>query len=204
MKYVSGFIWKLGINFSVCIKWIDETWWNNRLLLVPNCYEVVAMVATMVAMVAPLWCHTEINKAVSQWLLTFNLCVSVTWSLTCAFHIPCTHTPEIIDMHRGVCDKCIKHIDLVKSWYVRMTSFYVMAFGTMLLGVLTTMSMQCLFYMICMFSNKNSKPCCPLIGRACECWEFNTENALKMLTWWCLNMEEWSHFQAAAYDLYNT
>ena len=44
------------------------------------------------------------NKAVSQWLLTFNLCVSVTWPLTCAFHIPCTHTPEIIDMHRGVCD----------------------------------------------------------------------------------------------------
>ena len=58
MKYVSGFIWKLRINFAVCIKWIDETWWNNWLLLVPNCYEVVAMVATMVAMVAPLWCHT--------------------------------------------------------------------------------------------------------------------------------------------------
>ena len=58
MKYVSGFIWKLRINFAVCIKWIDETWWNNWLLLVPNCYEVVAMIATMVAMVAPLWCHT--------------------------------------------------------------------------------------------------------------------------------------------------
>ena len=58
MKFVFGFIWKLGINFAVCIKWIDETWWNNRLLMVPNCYEVVAMVATMVAMVAPLWCHT--------------------------------------------------------------------------------------------------------------------------------------------------
>ena len=57
-KYVSGFIWKFGINFAVCIKWIDETWWNNRLLLVPNCYEVVVMVATMVAMVALLWCHT--------------------------------------------------------------------------------------------------------------------------------------------------
>ena len=49
--------------------------------------------------------YTEINKVVSQWLLTFNLCVSVTWPLTCAFHIPCTHTPEIIDMHSGVCDK---------------------------------------------------------------------------------------------------
>ena len=48
--------------------------------------------------------YIEINKAVSQWLLTFNLCVSVTWPLTCAFHMPCTHTPEIIDMHRGMCD----------------------------------------------------------------------------------------------------
>ena len=54
-KYVSGFIWKLGINIAVCIKWIDKTRRNNRLLLVPNCYEVVAMVATMVVMVAPLW-----------------------------------------------------------------------------------------------------------------------------------------------------
>ena len=52
--------------------------------------------------------YIEINKAVSQWLLTFNLCVSVTWPLTCAFHIPCTHTPEIIDMHRGVCDRNLK------------------------------------------------------------------------------------------------
>ena len=49
--------------------------------------------------------YIEINKAVSQWLLTFNLFVSVTWPLTCAFHIPCTYTPEIIDMHRGVRDK---------------------------------------------------------------------------------------------------
>ena len=53
--------------------------------------------------------YIEINKAVSQWLLTFNLCVSVTWPLTCAFHIPCTHTPEIIDMHRGMCDKTHTH-----------------------------------------------------------------------------------------------
>ena len=49
--------------------------------------------------------YIEINKVVSHWLLTFNLCVSVTRPLTCAFHIPCMHTPEIIDMHRGVCDK---------------------------------------------------------------------------------------------------
>ena len=53
--------------------------------------------------------YIEINKAVSQWLLTFNLCVSVNWPLTCAFHIPCTHTPEIIDMHRGMCDNIPSH-----------------------------------------------------------------------------------------------
>ena len=56
--------------------------------------------------------YIEINKAVSQWLLTFNLCVSVTWLLTCAFHIPCTHTPEIIDMHRGVCDKRVTSVHI--------------------------------------------------------------------------------------------
>ena len=58
----------------------------------------------VVAMVAPttVMSNSEINKAVSQWLLTFNLCVSVTWPLTCAFHILCT--PEIIDLHRGACD----------------------------------------------------------------------------------------------------
>ena len=66
-----------------------------------------------------LWCtivmsYMEINKAVSQWLLTFNMCVSVTWPLTCAFHIPCTHTPEIIDMHRSGCDK--------RSHYLTWTS----------------------------------------------------------------------------------
>ena len=57
--------------------------------------------------------YIEINKAVWQWLLTFNLCVSVTWPLTCAFHIPCTHTPEIIDMHRGVCDN---HPNVISDW----------------------------------------------------------------------------------------
>ena len=62
--------------------------------------------------------YIEINKAVSQWLLTFNLCVSVTWPLACAFHISCTHTPEIIDMHRAMCDNkkkppCIGGLELV-------------------------------------------------------------------------------------------
>ena len=34
--YTSVFMSKLGINSAVCIVWIDETWWNNRLLLVPQ------------------------------------------------------------------------------------------------------------------------------------------------------------------------
>ena len=62
--------------------------------------------------------YIEINKAVSQWLLTFNLCISLTWPLTCAFHIPCTHTPEIIDMHRGVCDKNISRLDIFAITYM--------------------------------------------------------------------------------------
>ena len=62
--------------------------------------------------------YIEINKAVSQWLLTFNLCVSVTWPLTCAFHIPCTHTPEIIDMHRGMCDNTKEHEVIQISKYL--------------------------------------------------------------------------------------
>ena len=57
--------------------------------------------------------YIEINKAVSQWLLTFNLCVSVTWPLTCAFHTPCTHTPEIIDMHRGMCDNGCNYLSML-------------------------------------------------------------------------------------------
>ena len=66
--------------------------------------------------------YIEINKAVSQWLLTFNLCVSVTWPLTCAFHIPCTHTPEIIDMHRGMCDKIFVQ---VMAWWHQAISLYL-------------------------------------------------------------------------------
>ena len=88
MKYVSVFISKLGINYAVSIKWIDETWQNNLLLLVPNCYEVVAMVATSRRYgCAIVMSYTEITKAVSQKMLTINLCISVTWLFTCAFHI---------------------------------------------------------------------------------------------------------------------
>ena len=60
--------------------------------------------------------YIETNKAVSQWLLTFNLCVSVTWPLTCAFHIPCTHTPEITDMHSGMCDN-----SPTQPWLIKWT-----------------------------------------------------------------------------------
>ena len=65
--------------------------------------------------------YIEINKDVSQWLLTFNLCVSVTWPLTCAFHITCTRTPEIIDMHRGVCDKLFNTLDVAAKGGINNT-----------------------------------------------------------------------------------
>ena len=103
--------WSSGLSHDQNPGLRPRFWRNTRLLMVPNCYEVVAMVATMVAMVVPLWC-----KAVSQWLVNFNLCVSVTWPLTCAFHIPCTHTPEIIDMHRGVCDNNITWQAMIKTY----------------------------------------------------------------------------------------
>ena len=67
---------------------IGAIWWKNLLLLAFDCFEVVAMVAI----------------CVSQWPLTLNLCIFVTWPLTCVLHTPWTHTPEIIDMHQGVCN----------------------------------------------------------------------------------------------------
>ena len=54
--------------------------------------------------------YIEINKAVSQWLLTFNLCISVTWPLTCAFHIPCS-TPLKSLICIGACV-----INIVHTW----------------------------------------------------------------------------------------
>ena len=41
VKYVSIFISNLRINYVVYVKWIDNIWYNNLLLLLPNCYEVV-------------------------------------------------------------------------------------------------------------------------------------------------------------------
>ena len=94
MKYVSGFyqvdwwnLMKQSLTVGAQLLWSGRYGCNNSRY---GCTTVMS--------------YIEINKAVSQWLLTFNLCVSVTWPLTCEFHIPCTHTPEIIDMHRGMCD----------------------------------------------------------------------------------------------------
>ena len=41
MKYVSIFISNLRIDSAVYVKWIDNIWFNNLLLLLLNCYEVV-------------------------------------------------------------------------------------------------------------------------------------------------------------------
>ena len=116
MKYVSGFIWKLGINFAV--DWRNlmkqlvivgaQLLWGGRYGCNNGCYGCTIVMS-----------YIEINKAVSQWLLTFNLCVvSVTWPLSCAFHIPCIHTPEIIDMHRGVCDNCVNQFLRILYMYM--------------------------------------------------------------------------------------
>ena len=104
MKYVSGFIWKLELILQFVPSGLQnlikqsvtvgaQLLWGGRYGCNNGRYGCTIVTS-----------YVEINKAVSQWLLTFNLCVSVTWPLTCAFHIPCTRTHEIIDMHRGVCD----------------------------------------------------------------------------------------------------
>ena len=41
MKCVSIFISNLKINSAVYVKLVDNNWYNNLLLLFPNCYEVV-------------------------------------------------------------------------------------------------------------------------------------------------------------------
>ena len=61
----------------------------------------------LVAMAAQLWCHrlglTKLCHNGCQCFMTSNLCISVTWALTCEFHTFCMYTPEIINMHNGVC-----------------------------------------------------------------------------------------------------
>ena len=75
MKYVSDFIWKLGINFAV--DWRNlmkqsvtvgaQLLWGGRYGCNNGRYGCTIVMS-----------YIEINKAVSQWLLTFNLCVSHT------------------------------------------------------------------------------------------------------------------------------
>ena len=44
-----------------------------------------------------LMSYIGVNNAVSQYPLSFNMCICFIWSLTCVFHMLCTHTPEIND-----------------------------------------------------------------------------------------------------------
>ena len=106
--------YKVG-NWFRSFKHVD--WWN----LIKQSVTVGAMVAIS----GPHGCaivmsHTEINKVVTQWPLTFSLCLSVTRPLICAFHITYKHTPEIIDMHRGMYYKYkIKHKLQMLEWPCR-------------------------------------------------------------------------------------
>ena len=119
LQFVSSGLTKLDETIGYCwcpivMRW--SLWLQQRLLWLHHC-DVI---------------HWD-NKAVSQWLLTFNLCVSVTWPLTCAFHIPCTHTPEIIDMHRGVCDNTEIYF-CFNSWWVWNASV-VLKIGKNIYGI---------------------------------------------------------------------
>ena len=133
------FITKLGINSAVCIMCIDNIWRENLPLLLLDFYELIAIVATRgrygctIAM-----SHTEINKTGSQWSLTFNQCLSISWPLTCVFHVPCMRTPEIIDMHKDVSDKYIardghpekkcpswKHLYFYRTYHINSTFYFI-------------------------------------------------------------------------------
>ena len=64
--------------------WMEHCGIGNRCIMgfvkLLYCYEVIAMVGTSGRYgCAVVMSWTEINKAVPQWLLTFNLCISVTW-----------------------------------------------------------------------------------------------------------------------------
>ena len=138
MKYVYGFIWNL-MKQSVTVG--AQLLWGGRYGCNNGRYGYTIVMS-----------YIEINKAVSQWLLTFNLCVSVTWPYTCAFHIPCTHTPEIIDMHRGVCDYndtdiCVTRPQWVKQWQIVHTSDLIITILTRENGKLKTLGLiYCMKY----------------------------------------------------------
>ena len=95
MKYVSVVISKLAINSAVFTKSINEV---VSMVAVSDCQGCTIVMS-----------YTEMNKALTQCLLTLNLWISVTWPLTCVFYIPCMHAHEFV-MHRGVCDKNVKQI----------------------------------------------------------------------------------------------
>ena len=105
MKYAFVWFhsWELIMQLAASrLMKLDET---IRYCWCQNCYEVVALVAISGRYgCAIVISYTEVIKDVPQWLLPFNLCVSVTWHLTCVFHIYCTHNSKINDIHRDVCD----------------------------------------------------------------------------------------------------
>ena len=86
MKYVSGFIWKLGINFAVCIKWIDEALmkesvtvgaqllWGGRYGCNNGRYQIAAAQWRMVhfgtLMVGPI--HTPNIRRIDEGLISIS------------------------------------------------------------------------------------------------------------------------------------
>ena len=68
-----------------------------------RCYEVVAMIASSDRYGCVIVIVSGINKLCHNGL-TLNRWIPTAWSLNRVFHVCCTHTPRIIDMHRGVRD----------------------------------------------------------------------------------------------------
>ena len=114
--------WELILQFQVSsgLTKLDET--------ISYCWCPIAIRWSLWLQQWSLWLHHcdvihwDKQSCVTMALDLYNLCVSVTWPLACAFHIPCTHTPEIIDMHRGVCDnvmKCYRPYCVIWPFFLR-------------------------------------------------------------------------------------
>ena len=103
-------------------------WWNMCLVSFESWELILQFVSSgltkLEETIGYCWCPivTRWSLWLQQWSLWLHhcdvihwdkkkLCHNGCWPLTCAFHIPCTHSPKIIDMHRGMCDNLIESVE---------------------------------------------------------------------------------------------
>ena len=85
--------------------WIDRTSRNLPLLLMSDIVMKWLIWLRSWDAIDPDILDIKLCRNGCRCSVTFNLRVSLAWPLTCAIHKCCMNTPQIIEMHRGVCDK---------------------------------------------------------------------------------------------------